>query len=60
VTRRENIIAVGNSGTGKSTSVSGSVSRPARKEYRRLQCTQSFAQGFCAQHSMIYVLIGDQ
>ena len=33
-TRRENVIAVGNSGTGKSTSLSGSVSRPARKGYR--------------------------
>ena len=33
-TRRENIIAVGNSGTGKPTSVSGSVSRPARRGCR--------------------------
>ena len=33
-TRRENVIAVGNSGTARRTSLSGSVSRPARKGYR--------------------------
>ena len=32
-TLRENVIAVGNSGTGKTQSLSGSVSRPARKGY---------------------------